>query len=117
MSWFLVKIVFRIICGNGKHTAQFEEQLRLIQANDASEAIQKAKAIGEAEQITFLNHAQQTISWKLIAVTDVYPFCADMDGAEIFSCTKEEEQPASFIYNMQLRAGDAVQRYSTITLF
>ncbi len=117
MNWFLVKIVFRIICGNGKHIAQFEEQLRLIQSADAGTAIQKAKAIGEAEQVTFLNHAQQTVCWKLIAVTDVYPFCADMDGAEIFSCVKEEEQPASFIYSMQLRAGDAVQRYSSITLF
>ncbi|RXK59288.1 DUF4288 domain-containing protein [Lacibacter luteus] len=116
MNWFLAKIVYRIICGNGKHTAQFEEQLRLIQATDACAAMQKAKQIGEKEQVSFLNHAQQTVCWKLIAVTDVYPFSADMDGAEIFSCIKEEEQPASFIYSMQLRAGDALKRYSSIVL-
>ena len=116
MNWFLVKIVFRIICGNGKHTAQFEEQLRLIQAADACAAMQKAKAIGEAEQVSFLNSTQQTVCWKLIAVTDIYPFHTEMDGAEIFSCIKEEEQPASFIHSMQLRAGDAVQRYASITL-
>ena len=26
MHWFLAKIVYRIICGSGEHTAQFDEQ-------------------------------------------------------------------------------------------
>jgi len=30
MNWYLAKMVFRIICGEGNHTAQFDEQLRLI---------------------------------------------------------------------------------------
>ena len=30
MKWYLAKIVYRIICGEGNHTPQFDEQLRLI---------------------------------------------------------------------------------------
>ena len=41
MKWYLAKIVFQIICGDGKHTAQFDEQLRLIAAADEDEAFGK----------------------------------------------------------------------------
>ena len=34
MNWFLAKIVYRIVCGKGEHTPQFDEQLRLIGAED-----------------------------------------------------------------------------------
>ena len=30
MNWYLSKIIFRIICGEGRHTPQFDEHLRLI---------------------------------------------------------------------------------------
>ena len=42
MSWYLTKIVYRIICGQGNHTAQFDEQLRLIEAGSSQEAFEKA---------------------------------------------------------------------------
>ena len=34
MNWYLSKLVFRIVCGDGQHRAQFDEQLRLIAAAD-----------------------------------------------------------------------------------
>ncbi len=46
MNWYLTKIVYRIICGQGNHTAQFDEQLRLIQADNAQEAFEKSAALG-----------------------------------------------------------------------
>ena len=45
MNWYMAKIVFRIICGEGHHTPQFDEQLRLIGATNEEEAFEKAKAI------------------------------------------------------------------------
>ena len=48
MNWFLAKIVYRIVCGDGDHTPQFDEQLRLVQATDESSAFEKAKAIATA---------------------------------------------------------------------
>lgn len=117
MNWFLVKIIFQIVCGEGKHTAQFEEQLRLIQATDAYDAMQKAKAIGLEEQQSFINHQQQPVEWKLVAVTDIYPFNTDMDGAEIFSRISEVEQASAFIHTMRLRAADAAKRCNAFIQF
>ena len=106
MNWYLVKIIFRIICGNGEHTAQFEEQLRLVSATAAKEAVAKANALALKEEESFLNHAQQLVQWKLIAVTDVYPFETGIDGAAIFSRICEEENPAFFIQSAKLRSQD-----------
>ena len=48
MNWYLAKMVYRIICGDGNHTPQFDEQLRLIKAQDEFHAFQKiVKLIGE----------------------------------------------------------------------
>ena len=41
MSWYLTKIVYRIICGQGNHTAQFDEQLRLIESDSAEDAFER----------------------------------------------------------------------------
>ncbi len=114
MNWYLVKMVFQIICGNGKHTAQFEEQIRLIRADDATAAISKSTLLGKQEEQTFFNHSQQSVCWKLIAVTDIYPFVSDIDGAEIFSRISEEEQPASYIHAVQMRSTDTAERIADI---
>ena len=42
MKWYLAKVVFRIICGDGEHAAQFDEQLRLIAATDIQSALEGA---------------------------------------------------------------------------
>jgi hypothetical protein len=34
MNWYVAKLVFRVISGNGDHNAQFDEQLRLINADN-----------------------------------------------------------------------------------
>lgn len=44
-NWYLVKIVFQIICGSGNHKPQFEEQLRLIIAASPVAATDKAKQL------------------------------------------------------------------------
>lgn len=47
MNWYLAKIVYRIICGEGDHIAQFDEQLRLINAASKVDAFHKAQLIGK----------------------------------------------------------------------
>jgi hypothetical protein len=56
MKWFVAKIIYQIICGDGKHACQFDEQLRLINAEDDLHAFYKARHIGESEEDDFLNH-------------------------------------------------------------
>ena len=50
MKWFLAKLVFLIHCGNGNHTPQFDEQLRLIYAEDELHAFHKARLLGEGDR-------------------------------------------------------------------
>lgn len=98
MSWFLVKMVFQIICGEGHHKSQFDEQLRLVLATDANAAIEKLK--NQVAQEAIVN---ELVQWKLIAVTDIYPFNNYLDGAELFSKVIEEEYGAAYIHTQQLR--------------
>ena len=97
MNWFLAKIIFRIICGNGEHTPQFDKQLRLIQAEDDTKAFEKACLIGEQEQVSFLNQQEQLVQWKFINVSELYKLSALIDGAELYSRIQEIDDADHYI--------------------
>jgi hypothetical protein len=97
MNWFLAKIVYRIVCGDGDHTAQFDEQLRLVQAADENEAFDKAKIIGEQEQEMFLNQQQKLVTWQFVNVCELYKISALIDGAELYSRIQETDNADSYI--------------------
>jgi hypothetical protein len=112
MNWYLTKIVFRIICGEGRHTPQFDEQLRLIAANDESEAFDKATAIGLLEQDDFYNHEQQLVQWKFINVAELYKLSGLLDGAEMYSRIQETDDPEAYI-DLTHRRADHIRESST----
>jgi len=89
MNWYLAKIVFQIICGNGDHTAQFDEQLRLISAHHKEEAFEKATQLGLNEQDSFYNIHKQPVRWSFVNVSELYRLEELLDGAEIYSKIKE----------------------------
>jgi hypothetical protein len=91
MNWYLAKIVFQIICGNGQHLAQFDEQLRLINANNKQQAFDKAVELGKSEEDLFYNIHRQPVHWNFINVSELYRMEELLDGAEIFSKIKEVE--------------------------
>ena len=97
MNWYLSKIIFRIICGEGTHTAQFDEQLRLIAAADEQEAFEKALAIGQREQDGFYNQEQQLVQWKFINVAELYRLSGLLDGAEMYSRIQETDDAEAYI--------------------
>jgi hypothetical protein len=97
MNWFLAKIVYRIVCGDGDHTPQFDEQLRLIQAIDEKQAFEKATAIGEQEQEMFLNQQQKLVQWQFVNVCELYKISALIDGAELYSRIQETDTPAQYM--------------------
>jgi hypothetical protein len=97
MTWFLAKIIFRIICGNGEHTPQFDNQLRLIQAKDETEAFSKAKDIGEREQSSFLNEQENLVQWRFINVCELYKLSELIDGAELYSRVQETDNADVYI--------------------
>jgi hypothetical protein len=97
MKWYLAKIVYRIICGEGNHTPQFDEQLRLIHAEDDMHAFQKARIIGDSEEDNFLNDRKKPVHWKFIDVAELHPLNELIDGAEIYSGICEKDDAASYI--------------------
>lgn len=96
MNWYVAKLVYRIICGKGDHKAQYDEQLRLIEATSQREAFDKAGTIGQAEQMSFLNQRQQMVQWKFINVSDLYRLSEVVDGTELYSRIEERDDAATF---------------------
>ena len=109
MNWYLAKIVYRIICGDGNHTAQFDEQLRLICAADELHAFHKARRLGENEQDHFLNAVQKPVHWKFIDVSELHKLDDLIDGAEVHSRIREEDDPDAYIKITQLRAAHLLE--------
>jgi hypothetical protein len=97
MNWYLAKLVFRIICGQGHHTAQFDEQLRLIRASNEQEAFEKATVIGEQEEDEFFNEQDKLVQWKFINVSELYKLSGLLDGAELYSKIQEIDNPDIYI--------------------
>jgi hypothetical protein len=97
MNWYLAKIVFRIICGEGHHSPQFDEQLRLINAHDEDEAFFKAQSLGVQEEDTFQNIQKQQVQWQFINVSELYRLSALIDGAELYSSIRETDEAEHYI--------------------
>ena len=91
MSWYLSKIVFRIVVGDGDHTPQFDEQLRLIAACNEGQAFEKAQELGRREEDSFLNKRQELVRWEFINVVELYKMTELIDGAEMYSKIEEHE--------------------------
>jgi hypothetical protein len=97
MNIYLSKLVFNILIDNNKQAQQFDEQIRIIQAQDLESAFLKAKAVGKKEEETFLNEKNQLVSWKFIDVADIYPIQNYKDGEQIYSNTHEISDGDAFI--------------------
>jgi hypothetical protein len=104
MTWFLAKIVYRIICGNGDHTPQFDEQLRLIEAEDAGAAFAKAHDIGLREQESFMNQRQHLVQWQFVNVSELYGISALIDGAELYARVQEAENAEIYMQLVHKKA-------------
>ena len=110
MNWYLTKLVYRIICGNGEHTAQFDEQLRLIAAENEEEAFTKAQSTGLKEEDCFTNVNQQAVQWKFINVAELYKLQELIDGAELYSMIRETGDAESYISFIQNKAAHIQQK-------
>ncbi len=104
MNWYLSKIIYQIICDKGLHTPQFDEQLRLIFAEDDLHAFNKARLLGESEEDDFLNNSNKPVCWKFIDVSEIHKLNTLADGTEMYSVIKEEQDAAFFIQTTKLRA-------------
>ncbi|HMR92020.1 MAG TPA: DUF4288 domain-containing protein [Chitinophagaceae bacterium] len=112
MNWYLAKLVFRIICGNGQHTAQFDEQLRLVEGDSLEEATAKAIEMGQKEQESFFNTQNQLVQWRFINISEIYQLSSLIDGVELYSRIEEKENADAYVYAVHQKA-TAIQRLSS----
>src|SRR5262249_40360442 len=94
----------RIICGDGEHLPQFDEQLRLIRAENKENAFHKAQAMGKNEEDTFLNRKDQLVRWQFINVSELYRLSELIDGDEVYSRIEERENAEAYIYTVNQKA-------------
>ncbi|SHN34225.1 DUF4288 domain-containing protein [Mucilaginibacter sp. OK098] len=105
MNWYIAKIIFRIVSGDGNHCAQFDEQLRLIEAENEAAALEKANSVGIAGQDSFLNAKKETVMWQFIAVTEINGIANLNDGAELYYKLYEEQDAEAYIEQVQRKSG------------
>jgi hypothetical protein len=106
MNWYLTKLVYQIICGDGNHTPQFDEQLRLISADGKQDAFLKAKEIGLAGEEFIQNTKQQSVQWKFINISELYKINGWIHGAELYSRVNEADDADSYIAFTNQKAAD-----------
>lgn len=104
LQWFLAKLVFQISVDGKDHTPQFEEQFRLIKADELAWAVEKATIIGRMDENNFLNTRQQRVYWKFIETVDVLPLDGINDGMELYVQTEEPENVNSYIEIVKSKA-------------
>ena len=104
MNWYIAKIVFNISAEGGDHKPQFDEQLRLIQADDEEEAFFKARTIGLNEEDSFINDNNKKVKWEFINVAELIPLRNIEDGIELYSRIHETEEANSYINFVHQRA-------------
>src|SRR3982750_4508705 len=72
MNWYIAKIVFNITA-DGVNKTQFDEQLRLINADSTEEALLRARTIGLNEEDSFYNDNKKKVKWEFVNVADLLP--------------------------------------------
>ncbi len=110
MKWYLAKIVYQIVCGDGDHLGQFDEQLRLIYANTAEEAFIKGCAVGKKEEEIFYNQRQQLVTWRFINVPELHSLSPLTDGAEVFSWINEVDDADAYCSFVHTKANELKKR-------
>jgi hypothetical protein len=111
MKWYVTKLVFQIICGDGKHTAQFDEQLRLVSGINEGEAFQLAAELGANETDTFYNQQNQLVQWKFINVCELFELSL-IEGAELHSKINEADDACDYISLVNAKAAHIKGKHS-----
>ena len=89
MRSFTAQIIYRIEC-EGLFTDQYEEQWRLVYADNETQALNEAREAGKREESTFIDRHGRTMCWRMVAVKDLQPVELK-NGGLLFSMVREVE--------------------------
>lgn len=114
MYWYIAKVVFNIVSGEGDHTPQFDEQYRLIKAASREQAFQKATSIGQNEEEMMMNVNSEIVRWDFVNVSELYPIHELQDGMELFSCIQEEENRKRYIETVHMKSAYVQSKFDNV---
>ncbi|WP_316829806.1 DUF4288 domain-containing protein [Pedobacter aquatilis] len=103
MKWFAVNCIYQVICGEGKHSPQFNEQVRLVTAETSFEAIQKAKLLAFGYNASFENCVGEMVRWEFIAVGGITAVDEPTDGIEVSSKILEPKSVEAYLKDLKHR--------------
>ncbi|MCU0442863.1 MAG: DUF4288 domain-containing protein [Bacteroidia bacterium] len=109
-NWYFAKLIFAIQHPQQQLPTQFDEQLRLIAANDKLEAIIKARMLGIKEERTYTNEQELEVTWTFVDVIELTLVEAFTDGMEICSRIDEHEATDSYAAYVKHRGQLLVQQ-------
>jgi hypothetical protein len=104
MNWYIAKVIFKITHEGASLTSQFDEHLRLIEANSFEEALLKARILGITEEDNFINDKRKSVKWEFVNVADLIPLHELKDGLEVYSQIQEHEEANSYIHYVHQKA-------------
>lgn len=104
MNWYIAKFVYQIISGAGNHLPQFDEQLRLIRADELGWAREKASIVGRLLEHELTNAKNEKVVWKFVNVAEVVPVASMDDGDEIYSTTYEPNNVSDYLSAISVQA-------------
>ena len=103
MNWYIAKVIFKITVRQ-ESKSQFDEHLRLIQANSFEEALLKARILGLTEEDHFINDRSQPVKWEFVNVEELIPLNELTDGIEVYSQIRETEEASSYVHYVHQKA-------------
>jgi hypothetical protein len=96
MNWYIAKIIFQIK-GNGMQKLQFDEHIRMIEAENFEEAFLKARILGINSEDSIINDNHGPVKWEFVNVVDLREVETLKDGLEIDSQVREMEEASNYI--------------------
>jgi Domain of unknown function (DUF4288) len=112
MNWYLIKLIYQIVIGDGPHVPQFDVQLRLISADDPDWALEKAEIVGRIGASSFINASNEQVRRTFIAVEDVRKIGDLEDGAELYAQIIEPDNMAEYLKLTVSKARRLVEAHS-----
>ncbi|MBS1682001.1 MAG: DUF4288 domain-containing protein [Bacteroidetes bacterium] len=109
MNWYIAKLVFQIK-GEGMQRHQFDEHLRLVEAENFEDAFFIARMLGISFEETVINKEHGLVQWEFVNVAELRPLNI-RSGVELHTQVREIDEGnhyVNFIHNqaacMQLDA-------------
>ncbi|HRO42823.1 MAG TPA: DUF4288 domain-containing protein [Flavipsychrobacter sp.] len=96
MKSFTAHIIYRIVCEEVV-SEQYEEQWRILFANDETTALAEAQRFGKEEECSFIDRHGRTTKWKMVAIKEIREVNMK-HGALVLSRVKEVEPIADPVW-------------------